>query len=404
MLAGKTIVLGVTGGIAAYKALEIVRLLVKDGARVRVIMTPNAQQFVTPLSFQTLSGNPVATETFSLTQESEIGHIRLADTADTILIAPATANVIAKLAYGLADDLLTTVLLATTAPVLIAPAMNVHMYAHPVVQENMRKLTSLGYRFIEPAEGFLACGYEGKGRLADPEDIVEEVRAALTTKDLRGEQIIVTAGPNAEPIDPVRFITNRSTGKMGFAMARVAWRRGADVTLVSGPTTLPSPRGVRFCPVRTAREMRQAILDHYPQATMVVSAAAVADYRPAQVAPQKIKKGDGNFAIDLIRNPDILGELGQQKGNRLLVGFATETEDVLQNAARKLHSKNLDMIVANDVTQDGAGFAHDTNIVTLIDRSERMETLPLMSKDEVAHTVYDRLLALKTGNGEPRNQ
>jgi phosphopantothenoylcysteine decarboxylase/phosphopantothenate--cysteine ligase len=404
MLAGKTIVLGVTGGIAAYKALEIVRLLVKDGARVRVIMTPNAQQFVTPLSFQTLSGNPVATETFSLTQESEIGHIRLADTADTILIAPATANVIAKLAYGLADDLLTTVLLATTAPVLIAPAMNVHMYAHPVVQENMRKLTSLGYRFIEPAEGFLACGYEGKGRLADPEDIVEEVRAALTTKDLRGEQIIVTAGPNAEPIDPVRFITNRSTGKMGFAMARVAWRRGADVTLVSGPTTLPPPRGVRFCPVRTAREMRQAILDHYPQATMVVSAAAVADYRPAQVAPQKIKKGDGNFAIDLIRNPDILGELGQQKGNRLLVGFATETEDVLQNAARKLHSKNLDMIVANDVTQDGAGFAHDTNIVTLIDRSERMETLPLMSKDEVAHTVYDRLLALKTGNGEPRNQ
>jgi phosphopantothenoylcysteine decarboxylase / phosphopantothenate---cysteine ligase len=366
-------------------------------------MTANAQQFVTPLSFQTLSGNPVATETFSLTQESEIGHIRLADTADTILIAPATANVIAKLAYGIADDLLTTVLLATTAPVLIAPAMNVHMYAHPVVQENMRKLTSLGYRFIEPAEGFLACGYEGKGRLADPEDIVEEVRAALTTKDLCGEQIIVTAGPNAEPIDPVRFITNRSTGKMGFAMARVAWRRGADVTLVSGPTTLPPPRGVRFCPVRTAREMQQAILEHYPQATMVVSAAAVADYRPAQVAPQKIKKGDGNFAIELIRNPDILGELGQQKGNRLLVGFATETEDVLQNAARKLHSKNLDMIVANDVTQDGAGFAHDTNIVTLIDRSERMETLPLMSKDEVAHAVYDRLLALKK-IGEPGNQ
>jgi phosphopantothenoylcysteine decarboxylase/phosphopantothenate--cysteine ligase len=397
MLTGKTIVLGVTGGIAAYKAAEIVRLLVKDGATVRVIMTKNAQEFITPLTLQTLSGNPVSTETFSLTQESEIGHIRLADTADLVLIAPATANVIAKLAHGEADDLLTTVLLATTAPVLIAPAMNVHMYAHPLVQENMRKLSSLGYGFVEPTEGFLACGYEGKGRLADPEDIVEEVRAALTKKDLQGERIMVTAGPNAEPIDPVRFISNRSTGKMGYAMARVAWRRGAEVTLVSGPTALPPPRGVRLSPVRTALEMQRAVLEHYPQATMVISAAAVADYRPAQVAPQKLKKSEGDFTIELTRNPDILAELGQQKGNRLLVGFATETEDVLRNAARKLHSKNLDMIVANDVTQDGAGFAHDTNIVTLIDRSEKVETLPLMSKDEVAHAVYDRLLALKNG-------
>lgn len=397
MLTGKTIVLGVTGGIAAYKAAEIVRLLVKDGAIVRVIMTKNAQEFITPLTLQTLSGNPVSTETFSLTQESEIGHIRLADTADLVLIAPATANVIAKLAHGQADDLLTTVLLATTAPVVIAPAMNVHMYAHPLVQENMRKLSSLGYGFVEPTEGFLACGYEGKGRLADPEDIVEEVRAALTKKDLQGERIMVTAGPNAEPIDPVRFISNRSTGKMGYAMARVAWRRGADVTLVSGPTALPPPRGVRLSPVRTALEMQRAVLAHYPQATMVISAAAVADYRPAQVAPQKLKKSEEDFTIELTRNPDILAELGRQKGNRLLVGFATETEDVFQNAARKLHSKNLDMIVANDVTQDGAGFAHDTNIVTLIDRSEKVETLPLMSKDEVAHAVYDRLLALKNG-------
>src|SRR5215813_11873485 len=401
----KTIILGVTGGIAAYKAAEIVRLLVKDGAIVRVIMTKNAQEFITPLTLQTLSGNPVSTETFSLTQESEIGHIRLADGADLIVIAPATANVIAKLAHGLADDLLTTVLLATTAPILIAPAMNVHMYAHPLVQENMRKLAGLGYGFVEPAEGFLACGYEGKGRLADPEDIVEEARARLTKKDLRGERVIVTAGPNAEPIDPVRFITNRSTGKMGFALARVAWRRGADVTLVSGPTALPPPRGVRFCPVRTAQEMRRAVWEYYPQATMVISAAAVADYRPAQVAPQKIKKkGEGNFTIELTRNPDILAELGQHKGDCLLVGFATETEEVLPNAVRKLRNKNLDMIVANDVTQEGAGFAHDTNIVTLIDRSERLETLPLMSKDEVAHTVYDRLLALKTRNGEPENR
>ncbi len=397
MLTGKTIVLGVTGGIAAYKAAEIVRLLVKDGATVRVIMTTNAQEFITPLTLQALSGNPVSTETFSLTQESEIGHIRLADSADLVLIAPATANVIAKLAHGLADDLLTTVLLATTAPVLVAPAMNVHMYAHALVQENMRKLASLGYGFVEPAEGFLACGYEGKGRLADPEDVVEEARATLTKKDLRDERIIVTAGPNAEPIDPVRFITNRSTGKMGFAMARVAWRRGAEVTLVSGPTALTPPRGVRFCPIRTAREMRQAVWEHYPQATMVISAAAVADYRPAQVAPQKLKKREENFTIELTRNPDILAELGRQKGHRLLVGFATETEEVLSNAVRKLRGKNLDLIVANDVTQEGAGFAHDTNIVTLIDRSEQIETLPLMSKDEVAYAVYDRLLTLKKG-------
>jgi phosphopantothenoylcysteine decarboxylase / phosphopantothenate---cysteine ligase len=404
MLAGKTIVVGVTGGIAAYKAAELVRLLVKDGAFVRVIMTKNAQEFITPLTLQTLSGNPVATETFNLTQESEIGHIRLADTADLILIAPASADVIGKLAHGIADDLLTTVLLATMAPVLVAPAMNVHMFAHPAVQENIRILGQRGYRFVEPGEGFLACGYEGKGRLAEPEDIVEEVRAALTKKDLGKERIIVTAGPNAEPIDPVRFITNRSTGKMGFAMARVAWRRGADVTLISGPTSLAPPRGVRFYPVRTALEMQQAILSAYGETTMVISAAAIADYRPAHVAPQKIKKREGDFSIELTRNPDILAGLSQQKGYRLLVGFATETEDVLQNAMRKLRKKNLDMIVANDVTQEGAGFAHDTNIVTLIDRSERMETLPLMSKDEVAHTVYDRLLTLRIGNGEPVNQ
>jgi phosphopantothenoylcysteine decarboxylase / phosphopantothenate---cysteine ligase len=399
MLAGKTIVLAITGGIAAYKAAEITRLLVKEGAIVRVLMTKNAQEFITPLTLQTLSGNPVATETFSLTQESEIGHIRLADTADLILIAPASADVIGKVAHGIADDLLTTVLLATTAPILVAPAMNVHMYAHPAVQENMRILTARGYRFVEPGEGFLACGYEGKGRLAEPEDIVEDARAALTKKDLMHEKIIVTAGPNAEPIDPVRFITNRSTGKMGFAMARVAWQRGAEVTLVSGPTSLSPPRGVRFCAVRTAREMQQAVLEHYPQATMIVSAAAVADYRPARVAPQKIKKTDGPLVIELTRNPDILGELSQQKGYRLHVGFALETEQVLENAMRKLHNKNLDMIIANDVRQEGAAFAHDTNIVTLIDRSERMETLPLMSKDEVAHVVYDRLLSLRGGKG-----
>ncbi len=395
VLQNKNILLGVSGGIAAYKAAELVRLLVKAEATVRVVMTKNAQEFITPLTLQSLSGNPVSTDTFNLTQESEIGHIRLADTADLVLIAPATANILAKLAHGIADDLLSTLLLVARAPVVLAPAMNVHMYAHPATQENLKTLQRFGHHIIEPAEGELACGYEGKGRLAEPEQIVECVEAALTQKDMQGEHVIVTAGPNCEPIDPVRFITNRSTGKMGFAMARIAHQRGAKVTLVSGPTTLVTPLGVRLCSVRTALEMQQAVLAHYPRATIVVSAAAIADYRPTQVASQKIKKKDGAFSIPLDRNPDILAGLGQDKGNRLLVGFATETEDVLQNAERKLHSKNLDMIVANDVTQEGAGFAGDTNIVTLLDRTGQQEPLPLMSKDAVAHAVYDRLLALK---------
>ncbi len=395
VLQNKNILLGVSGGIAAYKAAELVRLLVKAEATVRVVMTKNAQEFITPLTLQSLSGNPVSTDTFNLTQESEIGHIRLADTADLVLIAPATANILAKLAHGIADDLLSTLLLVARAPVVLAPAMNVHMYAHPATQENLKTLQRFGYHIIEPAEGELACGYEGKGRLAEPEQIVECVEAALTQKDMQGEHVIVTAGPNCEPIDPVRFITNRSTGKMGFAMARIAHQRGAKVTLVSGPTTLVTPLGVRLCSVRTALEMQRAVLAHYPRATIVVSAAAIADYRPTQVASQKIKKKDGTFSIPLDRNPDILAGLGQDKGNRLLVGFATETEDVLQNAERKLHSKNLDMIVANDVTQEGAGFAGDTNIVTLLDRTGQQEPLPLMSKDAVAHAVYDRLLALK---------
>ena len=395
VLQNKSILLGISGGIAAYKAAELVRLLVKAGASVRVVMTKNAQEFITPLTLQSLSGNPVSTDTFDLTQESEIGHIRLADTADLILIAPATANILAKLAHGLADDLLSTLLLVTRAPVVIAPAMNVHMYAHPATQENLKTLQRFGHHIIEPAEGELACGYEGKGRLAEPEQIVECVEARLTKKDMQGEQVIVTAGPNCEPIDPVRFITNRSTGKMGFALARIAHQRGAEVTLVSGPTALAAPLGVRLCSVRTALEMQQAVLTHYPRATIVVSAAAIADYRPAQIATQKLKKKDGDFSIPLDRNPDMLAGLGRDKGNRLLVGFATETENVLQNAERKLRSKNLDMIVANDVTQEGAGFAGDTNIVTLLDRTGQQEPLPLMSKDAVAHAVYDRLLALK---------
>lgn len=394
-LQDKAIVLGVSGGIAAYKSAEVVRLLVKAEATVRVVMTRNAQEFITPLTLQTLSGNPVSTDTFDLTQESEIGHVRLADTADLVLIAPATANLLAKLAHGIADDLLTTVLLVTRAPVVVAPAMNVHMYAHPATQANLKTLRERGYAVVDPAEGDLACGYQGQGRLAEPAHVVEAATAALTDKDLAGEHVIVTAGPNREPIDPVRFLSNRSTGKMGFALARVARQRGADVTLVSGPTALAAPRGVEFCAVRTAVEMQRAVEQHYGRATMVVSAAAIADYRPAQVAAQKIKKGDGAVSISLERNPDVLAGLGRNKGTRLLVGFATETEDVVPNAERKLRAKNLDLIVANDVTQAGAGFAGDTNIVTLLDRTGGCESLPLLSKDEVAHRVYDRLLALK---------
>lgn len=394
-LQDKAIVLGVSGGIAAYKSAEIVRLLVKAEATVRVVMTRNAQEFITPLTLQTLSGNPVSTDTFDLTQESEIGHVRLADTADLVLIAPATANLLAKLAHGIADDLLTTVLLVTRAPVVVAPAMNVHMYAHPATQANLKTLRERGYAVVDPAEGDLACGYQGQGRLAEPAHIVEAATAALTEKDLAGEHVIVTAGPNCEPIDPVRFLSNRSTGKMGFALARVARQRGADVTLVSGPTALAAPRGVEFRAVRTAVEMQRTVEQHYDRATMVVSAAAIADYRPAQVAAQKIKKGDGAVSIALERNPDVLAGLGRNKGTRLLVGFATETEDVVPNAERKLRAKNLDLIVANDVTQAGAGFAGDTNIVTLLDRTGGRESLPLLSKDEVAHRVYDRLLALK---------
>ncbi|MBI3303347.1 MAG: bifunctional phosphopantothenoylcysteine decarboxylase/phosphopantothenate--cysteine ligase CoaBC [Deltaproteobacteria bacterium] len=399
MLKGKTVVLAVSGSIACYKAAELTRILINEGARVRVIMTKNAQEFITPLTFQTLSGNLVATDTFSLTQESEIGHIRLADSADVLLIAPATANIIGKLANGIADDLLTTVLMATTAPVLIAPAMNVHMYNNPILQQNMARLKSLGYHFIEPGEGSLACGYEGKGRLADPTDIVEAVKNVLTKKALVGENVLVTAGPNREPIDPVRFISNRSTGKMGFALARIARRRGATVTLISGPTSLIPPYRANFRPVDRAVEMHRAVMECYPAATIVIMAAAVADYRPTHMATGKIKKGSSSLILELERNPDIAAELGGQKGDRLLVGFATETEELIANARRKLIEKNFDLIVANDVTQKGAGFATDTNIVTLIDRTGGVEHLPLMTKDEVAAVIFDRILVLKESPG-----
>ena len=391
----RNIVLGVTGGIACYKALELVRLLVQDSCSVRVVMTRGAAEFVTPLSFQTLSGAPVATDLFSLTQESEIGHIDLADSADLLVIAPATANVIGKLAAGIADDLLTTVVLATQAPVLVAPAMNVHMLAHPLVQANLAKLRGAGYHVMETASGSLACGYEGKGRLPEPPVIVEEIRALFRSKDLAGEHIVVTAGPSREPLDPVRYLSNRSSGKMGYALAQAAARRGAQVTLVSGPTALAPPTGVRTVPVVTAEEMRGAVLAEFESATAVFMAAAVADYRPHAAAAQKMKRGDGSLSVEFVPNPDIVAELAARKRHQVVVGFAAETESLLANARAKLEKKNLDLLVANDVTQVGSGFDVDTNVVTLLDRDGTVTPLPLMSKDAVADRVYDWYLQYK---------
>jgi len=395
-LEGKIVVVGLSGGIACYKAAELVRLLVRAGASVRVMMTAAAREFITPLTLQTLSGHPVATHTFDLTQESQIGHIQLADRADAIIVAPATANVIAKIAAGIGDDVLTTVLLATRAPLLVAPSMNVNMYENPVVQENLQRLRRRNIRVIEPSEGFLACGWEGKGRLAEPDVLVAEIERALSPQDLRGECVVVTAGPNREPIDPVRFISNRSTGKMGFAVAAAAWRRGADVALIAGPTTLPTPHGVRRRDVTTAEEMLQAVDAEFDTCTLLFMAAAVADYRPSQVAPQKLKKQPGPMQLELTRTVDILGTLVPRKGARIIVGFAAETDDVLANAQRKLAEKHLDLIVANNVAAADTGFAADTNAVTIIDRSGHHAAVPLMSKDAVADRIIDRVVAVKS--------
>ena len=392
-LDGRTVVVGLTGGIACYKACEVVRLLVGAGARVRVVMTAGAREFVSPLTLQTLSGQPVATDTFRLTEESEIGHIRLADAAEAVVIAPATANLLAKAASGIADDLLTTVLLATRAPVILAPAMNVHMWEHPAVQENLARLVARGARVVGPASGFLACGYEGAGRLADPEDIVEVVRRTLAPRDLEGERLLITAGPTQEPIDPVRYLSNHSSGKMGYALARVARRRGAEVTLVSGPTALTPPPGVRAVQVRTAREMGRAVDEAFSGATAVIMTAAVADYRPCQPLSRKLKKDAASLTLELERNADILGGLAARKGGQVLIGFAAETHDVAAEARRKLQAKRLDLIVANDVTAPGAGFGSDTNVVRLIDRAGLDETLPVLPKEEVAGRILDWLAA-----------
>jgi phosphopantothenoylcysteine decarboxylase / phosphopantothenate---cysteine ligase len=390
MLKGKHVLLGVTGGIAAYKSAELIRLFIKSGCQVKVIMTKHATAFITPLTLQTLSGNPVFLDMFSLIKDHDIAHIALAEEADILIIAPATANVIGKVAGGLADDLLTTVALATKAPILICPAMNTNMYENEAVRENMRKLTVRGCHIMAPGTGELACKSEGWGRLPDLPDILEEAAFILTEKDLAGERILVTAGPTREPFDPVRFITNYSSGKMGYALATVARRRGAAVTLISGPSSLPVPAGVDFIPVSSALEMREAVMRCFKDTTMIIKSAAVADFRPSRQADAKIKKKGGKLTLTLERNPDILAEIGKQKKGCVLIGFAMESEDLVENAKTKLLTKNLDLIVANDLKQSGAGFQTDTNVVKILDRQGGIESLPLMDKVEVAGRILDR--------------
>lgn len=394
---GKEIILGVTGGIAAYKSVELLRLLTKAGANVHVIMTEGAMKFVTPLTFQTLSMNPVSTSLFNLLSEREIGHISLADRADLLIIAPATANIVGKLANGIADDMLSTTAMATKAPIMIAPAMNVNMYQSQAYKENEERLKGRGVLFVDPIKGTLACGWEGEGKLQEPRVIFEEVLAALNKKDLAGERLLVTAGPTREEIDPVRFISNHSSGRMGYAIASAARRRGAEVTLVTGPTSIHKPFGIKVMPVVSAREMLEAVMSLADQSTIIIKGAAVADYRPADRASNKIKKSASPMTLELVRNPDILGELGKVKGDRLLVGFAAETADLLKNARKKLKEKNLDMIVANDVSQPGAGFYGDTNIARLLFRDGSLTELPLMTKDELADVILDRIVELRKG-------
>jgi phosphopantothenoylcysteine decarboxylase/phosphopantothenate--cysteine ligase len=401
MLKGRKIILGVTGGIAAYKAAEFVRLLVREEAEVHVVMTRNAQEFVSPLTFQTLSKNPVISSLFSLIEEEKIGHIALADRAEMIVILPATANIIGKIAHGIADDFLSTMVMASKAPVLFVPSMNVNMYESKALQENIETLSGRGFHFMEPGEGELACGWYGKGRLADLEEILEKMKDLFTLKDLRGERILITAGPTQEPIDPVRFISNPSTGKMGYALAKMAKRRGAEVILITGVTFLPTPRkDIEVVSVRTAEEMRMTVLERAEDCTVVIKAAAVSDYRPKVTRQQKLKKTDIPFTLELERTGDILEELGKRKRSRVLVGFAAETEGLMVNAKKKLTNKNLDFIVVNDVTKPGVGFGTDTNQVRILYSSGEEEDLPLMSKEEVSRLILDdvaRLLRQKKG-------
>lgn len=423
MLQKKTVVVGVCGGIAAYKAVEVVSRLKKLGADVNVIMTENASKFVAPLTFQTISHNPVVIDMFEKPVRWDIEHISLAQKADVFLIVPATANVIGKVAGGIADDMLTTTIMATKAPVVFAPAMNHNMYENVIVQKNIETLKSAGYLFIEPDKGLMACGTYGKGRLPEPETIVQAVVDVLAGKqnisiteiscnvasgvggksdlsnaegeinqDMKGLRVLVTAGPTIEPIDPVRFITNHSSGKMGYAIASHAAARGADVLLISGPVHIPGPENVNVINVNTAQEMYDKVMEYFPDSDIMIFAAAVADYRCAEIHSNKIKKNDEEISIRLVKNPDIAKEIGALKGDRVHIGFSAETENLLDNAVKKLQSKNFDMIVANDVTMEGAGFGTDTNIVKIVSSDGSIRELGKMSKYDVAGEILNEAL------------
>ena len=384
--------LGVSGGIAAYKSVELLRLLKKAEADVRVIMTQNAQEFVGPLTFQALSENPVCTNLFEKGGDASIRHIDWAQNADAVIVAPATANIIAKYANGIADDALSTLMIAVTSPVLLCPSMNTHMYENKAVQRNLETLRSYGYTIVEPDAGEKDCGTTGPGRLPEPPDILDRLLCALTPKDLKGKRIVVSAGPTREHIDPVRFISNPSSGKMGYAIARAAEYRGGDVMLVSGPTNLPNPVNMEVIRVQSAREMAQAMFDQMDSADIVIKTAAVADYRPRDASDHKIKKGDDEKSLSLVKNSDILRELGKRKTSQILVGFAAETRELEKHASQKLEKKNLDMIAGNLVGDPSSGFGTDTNLVTLFYRDGTKESLPSMEKDAVAHILLDRVV------------
>ena len=391
------VALAVTGCIGAYKAAEILRLLQQDGVDVRVAMTESAQQFVGPVTFEGLSGHPVITSMWEPSATGAIRHIELAQSIDLLVVAPATANILAKFANGICDDFVTTLYVSTTVPVLVAPAMNVEMLHHPATRENIARLAARGVHIVESGSGYLACGMVGEGRLAEPRDIadraLELLRSSSGRRDLEGQRVLVTAGPTREPIDPVRFVTNRSSGRMGYAVAEAAAARGAEVVLVSGPVAIDVPSGVNVVRVETAAEMAEATLERVEWATMIVKSAAVADYRPTAVADRKIKKSGDAMTIELEKTQDILAAVGAVKGDRMLVGFAAETNDLVANARKKLESKNADLIVANDVTVDGAGFDGDTNIAVLVGRDGQAEELPMMSKRKLADRILDAALA-----------
>lgn len=395
MLKGKTVLLGVTGGIAAYKAAALASALVKQHAAVEVVMTHNATQFITPLTFEQLTGRKTIVDTFDRNFVHQVEHIALADRTDLVMIAPATANVCAKLAHGLADDMLTTTALACRCPKLIAPAMNTNMYENPVTQDNLDTLRHYGWEVIEPASGRLACGATGKGKLPEPEELLQYILKHLAfPKDLAGKKVMVTAGPTQESIDPVRYLTNHSTGKMGYALARMAMLRGADVTLISGPTAIAPPPFVTVVPVTSAQDMFEAVVAHFDESDFVFKAAAVADYTPAEYSDQKVKKKDGDLSIPLKRTQDILSYLGQRKrSGQIVCGFSMETQDMVKNSREKLQKKHLDMICANNLKVAGAGFGVDTNIITIITRNDTRE-LPMLSKEAAASAILDQAIRL----------